>query len=208
MLQFFLFAFASLFAIVDPIANIPLYNSLLERFAEKEKMEIIRKAVLIALLVLLVFAFAGNYIFALMRISMYSFMIAGGILLFIISIEMLFGLRTRTETSSEEQRSAMDKENIAVTPLAVPLLTGPGAITTAMVVFSQAKTPALAGEFLIAAIGVFLISYVILLRGRKVFSLLGTTGSKTITRIMGLLLAAIAVEFVLNGVSQAAMVLF
>ena len=161
---------------------------------------------LIALVVLFIFAFAGEAIFSFMRISMYSFMIAGGIFLFIIAVQMLFGSRVRA--SKEEQKSAMDKENLTVTPLAIPLLTGPGAITTAMVVFSQANSLDSQLLFIVAVIAAFILASAILVEGRRFAKLLGTTGSKTITRIMGLLLAAVAVEFILNGLSQAAVALF
>lgn len=197
------YSFIALFIIVDPIVNVPIFVSILENFEAKNRKSMIRKAIWIAAVVLIVFTLLGNYIFRFLGIEMHSFRIAGGILLFIISLEMLFGRRTKTESSAEEEDEARTREDVTITPMAVPLLTGPGAITTGIVLFNSAKT--LANEIILIAdiLLVFLISYVILARSDYLFKILGRTGTRVVVRIMGLLLSAIAVQFVMTGIEEA-----
>ncbi|MFH1773661.1 MAG: MarC family protein [Methanobacteriota archaeon] len=202
-INYAVYSFIALFIIVDPIANIPIFISILENFGAKNRKSMVQKAVVIAAIVLIIFTLLGNYIFRFLGIEMYSFRIAGGILLFIISLEMLFGRRTKTESSAEEEDEASAREDVTITPMAVPLLTGPGAITTGIVLFNSAKT--LANEVILIAdiLLVFLISYVILTKSDYVFKIMGQTGTRVIVRIMGLLLSAIAVQFVITGIEEA-----
>ncbi|MDD5111877.1 MAG: MarC family protein [Candidatus Altiarchaeota archaeon] len=201
--NFALRAFVALFAIVDPFANIPIFISILDRFGEGDRKVMIRESVFIAFIVLLAFTLLGNYIFQFMGITLYSFKIAGGILLLIIAIEMLFGRKTRTEISDDTLKE--ERENVSVMPLAIPLLTGPGAITTGIVLYDSAADTA--GKLvLIACIFiVFLLSYIILAKGESIHRILGKTGNKVVVRMMGLLLSAIAVQFVVSGVGEAIM---
>lgn len=165
----------------------------------------IRRAVIIAMIVTIIFTIGGNHIFRLFGINLYSFRIAGGILLFIIAIEMLFGTKTRTESTKEEKRDAMSREDIVVMPMAIPLLAGPGAITMSIVLFNQAKNFIDIIILFVDIILVFAISYIILVKSAFVFKLLGTTGTKVIMRLMGLLLTSIAVQFIITGISEAIM---
>jgi len=199
-LWFFFYSFVTLFVIVDPIMNVPIFAALLDRTEKKEYERIVRKAVIIAAVVLIIFTYSGNLIFNLLGIEMYSFRIAGGILLFIISLEMLFGKRTKTKITKEEEEEW--REDIAVTPLAVPLLTGPGAITSGIVLYSSAQTLAQKTMLIVAIMAVFFVAYLILKNSKKVFEFLGNTGNKVISRIMGILLAAISVQFVVDGVIE------
>ena len=202
-LNFALSSFITLFIIVDPIVNVPLFMAILANFKKSDRKKMVKKAIIIAAIVLIIFTLAGDTIFGLLSIEMYSFRIAGGLLLLIISIEMLFGIRPHTKSSAEEEEESLHKEDVVVTPLAVPLLTGPGAITTGIVLFHVANGPT-NKALLILDIGlVFLISYFILSRSEKAFEILGKTGTMVIVRIMGLLLAAIAVQFVITGVEEA-----
>lgn len=198
---FALRAFVALFAIVDPIANIPLFTSILDRFREKDRRLMIRESVFIAFTVLVLFTLLGNYIFRFMGITLYSFKIAGGILLLIIAIEMLFGRKTRTQLSDEILSE--ERENVSVMPLAMPLLTGPGAITTGIVLYDSATDAASKLVLFACIVTVFLLSYVILRQGEAIHRILGKTGNKVIVRLMGLLLSAIAVQFVVSGVGEA-----
>lgn len=202
-INYAIYSFIALFIIVDPVVNVPIFMSILENFKVENRTAMVRKAVAIAAAVLIVFTLLGNYIFKFLGIEMYSFRIAGGILLFVISLEMLFGRRTKTESSAEEEDEARARDDIAITPMAVPLLTGPGAITTGIVLFNSAKT--LANEIILIAdiLLVFLISYVILTKSDRIFKILGYTGTRVIVRIMGLLLSAIAVQFVITGIEEA-----
>ena len=198
---FFIQSFVALFVIIDAIGNVPIFIGLLEGFKEQDRKQIVKRATIIAFLTLVIVTFTGNWIFFLLNIKMYSFKIAGGILLLIISVEMLFGKKSRTETSEDMEEK---KHDITVTPLAIPLLTGPGALTTGIVLFDNAggelkKIAALLASIVLS----FLLSYYILVKAPKVFKYLGRTGTKVVVRVMGLLLLSIAVQFILNGTSDA-----
>ncbi len=202
MLAYLVTVFVSLFVIVDPIGNIPIFNSLLEKYKEKEKTKTITKSIIIAFAVLMVLSFFGAGIFDFFKIKIYSFKIAGGILLFIIAVEMLFGKKTRTEYSHEEGENAKKLDEIAAMPLAVPLTTGPGAITTGLLLYSAANTIEEKTIFTIAAILVFAVAYYILKNSTKIFSFLKAPRTAIIARIMGLLLSAIAVQFITDGIIE------
>jgi multiple antibiotic resistance protein len=198
---FFIQSFVAFFVIIDAIGNVPIFIGLLEGFKEEDRKHIIKRASIIAFLTLVIVTFTGNWIFFLLSIKMYSFKVAGGILLLIIAIEMLFGKKSRTETSEDMEEK---KHDLTVTPLAIPLLTGPGALTTGIVLFDNAggelkKIAALLASILIS----FIISYYILIKAPKVFKYLGKTGTKVVVRLMGLLLLSIAVQFIINGSSEA-----
>lgn len=199
-LNFFLYSFAALFIIVDPIANVPMFITLLAEASEDEYRRSVRKSTFIAMAVLLLFTYLGIHLFEYLGIEMYSFRIAGGLLLLIIGLEMIFGMRTRTEVSPGDKAERI--EEVSVTPLAVPLLTGPGAITTGIVLMSRASSD----EMLLLALAIVLVffcAYLILVNAAVVSRLLGKSGSRVITRLMGLVLASIAVQFIVDGVSEA-----
>lgn len=202
-LNYAIYSFTVLFIIVDPIANVPIFLSLLENFSPKSRGSIVKKAVLIATVVLLVFTLTGRIIFEYFGIQMYSFKIAGGLLLFIIALEMLFGMRSKTESSKEEEDEARRRDDLAATPLAVPLLTGPGAITTGIVLFNSAQTRGEEAVIIFNILLVFLVSYLILSRAAYIFRFLGQIGTRVVVRVMGLLLSAIAVQFVITGIKEA-----
>ena len=202
-LSFALSSFITFFIIVDPIVNVPLFRAFLSDFDQKTRQNMVKKAVIVAAVVLVIFTLAGNTIFHFLGIEMYSFRIAGGVILLIIAIEMLLGMRPRTKSSAVEEEESMRSEDLVVTPLAVPLLTGPGAITTGIVLFNTAS--GITDQvILFVVIGlVYLLSYFILSRSEKVFDSLGHTGTMVIVRIMGLLLAAIAIQFMIIGIEEA-----
>ena len=195
---FFIYSFVAIFIIVDPIMNIPFFVSVLERTDIEEYRLIVRKAIVVAAIILILFTYFGNLIFKLLGIKMYSFQIAGGILLFIISLEMLFGRRTRTKVNEREEKEW--REDIAITPLAVPLLTGPGAITTGIVLYSNAKAVEQKILLILAIILVFSIAYVILVNSKRIFEIIGASGNRVISRIMGILLAAISIQLIVDGI--------
>ncbi len=199
-LNFFIYSFIALFVIVDPIMNIPIFIAILEGFSREEFKKTVKRACIVGMLVLIVFTFFGVYIFKYLNIEMASFRIAGGILLLIISLEMLFGRKTKTEYSPEVV--AEKREELAVTPLAIPLLTGPGAITTGIVLYGTAKSILDKLELFAAVVLVYTLSYIILSNAHRLFDILGSTGTIVIVRIMGLLLAAISVQFIVDGIRE------
>jgi len=205
-LSFFISSFVALFIIIDPIGNVPFFISLLEKFRERDQIAMVRMAIIIAAITLFLITLTGNFIFDILGIEMYSFRIAGGLLLLIISIEMLFGRKSRTD-SSEDDLSVGKTVDIAVTPLAIPLLTGPGAITTGILLFDSARTILEKAIVLVNIPLVFFLSYLIISRSNLVYKVLGKTGTRVAIRVMGLMLSAIAVQFIISGISQAGVAL-
>ena len=199
---FLLNAFVALFAIVDAPGNIALFESLLHGTVHRDKLRLLTLSTIVALATLLVFTFAGPAIFGYFGIKMYAFRIAGGILLLIIAMQMLFGLRQNL--SATEEGHVIKKEDVAIVPMAIPLQTGPGAITAGIILASQATSITLQGYLVLAILLVFLVNYLIYLKSELIFRITGELGSKIITRIMGLILAAIAVQFVADGVIELA----
>ncbi len=199
-LAFAIKSFIALFVIVDAFAVVPIFLSLLEGYSEADKKAMIKMAIRIAFIVLVVLTLTGNLIFEFLGIEFYSFRIAGGILLLIISIEMLFGRRTRLVSSEQVET---DKEDIAIMPMAIPLLTGPGAITTGIILFEEAVDPINKLVLLMNILIVFLISYEVLKRLDVVYRALGHSGTKIVGRVMGIMLAAMSVQFIVAGVSEA-----
>ena len=202
-LTFFLQSFISLFVIVNALGNVPLFVSILERFDEAQRSAIMKKAAVIAAVTVLIITVTGNTIFRLFGINMYAFTIAGGILLVIISVEMLLGLKTMTQSSRYEEQNTSEMEEISVIPLAIPLLAGPGAFTTAIVLFNSADTLQLKLILLGTIVLVFSVSYIILANSKYVFALLGKNGTRVARRVMGLLLLSIAVQFIIRGIFEA-----
>ncbi|MHB8585767.1 MAG: MarC family protein [Thermoplasmatota archaeon] len=196
--------FVGLFAIIDPLAAMPVYMSLTQDWAPKEKKTVALQAVIVGSATLVFFAVAGNYVFRAIGITIPAFRVAGGILVFKYGYDMLHGERpgpdgTRKEIGKIEGEPTRDPLSLAVTPLGIPLLTGPGAIATVMVYVAAAPDPTfLAGVYASIAV-VFILSYLVL-RGASTFDrVLGTNGLMITTRLMGLILAALAVQFVAEG---------
>lgn len=200
-LAYFGTVFISIFLVVDVVTNLPIFLSLTQEYPVREKKGIAQKALWVALGIQLLFVIFGNYIFAYLNIRLYSFSIAGGILLSIVAMEMLFGRKTRTEYQETEQKE--EKEDISVVPLAIPLHTGPASIVTGMILFGKAETWGLKSIFILATICVYLISMLILLKSDLIYRIFKPLGMKVITRVMGLILLTLAVQFVVNGIKEA-----
>ena len=200
--QFALVTLTSVLFIVDPIAVIPTYLVITHDETVEQRAATARRACIAGALILIIFALGGSLIFELFGITIDAFRIAGGLILWVVAMDMLHGQR-RTQESSPEIAEGRVKEDVAVTPLAMPMLAGPGAISTVMVLAGQARTVpeklVLHGSILIT----MLISWIVLRAGERLALRMGQTGIRVMTRIMGLLLAAIAVQFVLTGVRDA-----
>ena len=200
-LAYFGTVFISIFLVVDVVTNLPIFLSLTQKYPVRERKGIAQKALWVALGIQLLFVVFGNHIFAYLNIRLYSFSIAGGILLSIVAMEMLFGRKTRTEYQETEQEE--EKEDISVVPLAIPLHTGPASIVTGMILFGKAETWGLKSIFVLATICVYLISMLILLKSDLIYRIFKPLGMKVITRVMGLILLTLAVQFVVNGIKEA-----
>jgi len=201
-LAYFGTVFITLFLVVDVVTNLPIFLSLTEKYSLQERKAIAKKSLLVALGVQLLFVIFGNYVFEYLNIRLYSFSIAGGILLSIVSMEMLFGHKTRTEYHEEKDRKE-ELENITIVPLAIPLHTGPASIVTGMIMFGKANTYTLKSIFVLSTVCVYLLSMLILLKSGSIFKIFKPLGMKVITRVMGLILLTLAVQFVINGIMEA-----
>lgn len=193
--------FTSILFIVDPLAAVPAYLVI----TQDESAEQRRRTALLACagmaVILLVFTAAGSYIFRLFGITLPAFRIAGGLILWLVALDMLHAQRS-TQEGREELAEGQAKEEVALTPLAIPILAGPGAISTSMVLATQAKTIADLAAVYVSILITAVVSYVTLRLGARAVAVLGKTGIRVLTRIMGLLLAAIATQFILTGISE------
>jgi multiple antibiotic resistance protein len=201
-LQFALITFTSILFIVDPIAVIPTYLVITRNETAEQRARTARRACIAAGILLAAFGFAGRVIFQLVGITLAAFRIAGGGILWLIAMDMLRSQRTTQETPAEIVEG-QEKEDVAITPLAVPMLAGPGAITTVMVLAGQAHTAARAAAVYAAIALAAFICWVVLRVSDRLIVRLGRTGIQIMTRMMGLLLAALAVQFVITGVQDA-----
>ncbi len=188
---------SSLFAIVDPFAVIPVFLSLTDRYNPTERKALVRRAALISAGILGLFALSGEMIFRIFGISMAAFRIAGGILLLLLGIAQLNATRERVK--SEEETESYARDDISIFPLATPLLAGPGAISTVVLQAGQDPHWFWKSLLLLAIALVFLASYFILTSAPHVFHILGKTGLNLLTRLMGIILTAIAVQFIVDG---------
>lgn len=202
LLEYSLLAASSLFVIVDPFAVIPAFIAMTPNDTPVERARMAKIACLVVAGVLLVFGFAGKWIFQFLGITMPAFQIAASIVLLLVSLDMLRAQRSRVQETREETAAGVEKTDIAVTPLAIPMLSGPGAISTVILLQSEAKTIwyslALCGCILLVA----LASYGVLRMAAHGAKVLNPIALRIGTRVMGLLLAAIAVQFMLNALKM------
>ena len=195
--------FVTLLVVIDPFAVVPVYIGLTHQDSQATRRHIARKSCLIGLVLLLAFAFAGDRLLNVLNISEPAFRIAGGFLLLLASIEMVMGktVGLRASTGNEEQE-LNKREDISVFPLAIPLLAGPGALTSIVVLMRQAQTHSFAtsmGVVLLTVI-VLMITYISLRLGDGIMKILGLTGTNVLTRVFGIILAALAVQNIITGV--------
>ncbi len=199
ILQFSLVALSSIFFIVDPLAAIPSFLAMTAEDSETKRRRMARQAAWTCFLVLSLFSLAGSLIFRLFSITLPAFKIAGGVVLFLIAVDMLQARRSGTQEVSEERLEGTEKEEVGVTPMGIPMLAGPGAISTAMVLMGQSRSWWHTIPVFVAIAVTALVSYFVLAGASRVRKYLGETGIRILMRMMGLVLTAIAVQFVLNG---------
>ncbi|MBO9472258.1 NAAT family transporter [Shimia sp. R10_1] len=197
----FITAFVTLFVIIDPIGLFPIYVSLTQGVPARERRAIAIRACVTAFVILAVFAFLGEAVLGGIGISMPAFRIAGGILLFLTALDMLFERRTkRREDQAEEAEE--DYPDPSIFPLAIPLLAGPGAITSVILLAGQDSGVQSTLAVLGVALLVLIIVFGLFLTAGYLERLLGRTGITVITRLLGMLLAALAVQFILDGLKD------
>jgi multiple antibiotic resistance protein len=193
VLSFALLAITSVVAVVEPGSNIAIYLSLTEGMDKGQKRRIIDKAMRISFIVLAFFAVAGQLVFSFFNVTIFAFEIAGGVLLVDVALRMLH--------PRKDEYTAEELEDVAVVPLAFPLTAGPGSITTVMLLMSQASGP-IEWPFVFIAIFIsVLLSYIGMVYADRLVGRLGKEGLRVVTRIMAIVVLAIAVQFIINGVT-------
>lgn len=206
--EFTLFAFSSLFVITDPIAIVPVFLAMTPDDSVAKRVRTARLACVVAGGILLVFAFLGRWVFQLLGITIPAFQMAASVVLLLVALDMLRAQRSPVKNTREETAEGASKDDIAITPLAIPLLAGPGAISTAILLHAKADTFAKLvslGGVIIAVCAIAFGIFAVGARGARWF---GPIAMKLVERIMGLLLAAIAFQFLLNALKELKVVSF
>jgi len=197
-LNAFLHIFVPLFAVVDPFAALPLYIALTSGFSERQKRRVIKEAFITSLLLLLFFAFLGIYILDFMGISIEALMIAGGLLMLFVSTEMV---REGDKPRSTGERRALHEEvgDIGIVPLGTPMLAGPGAISLVIILMGRYQSQV--SLVILSIIMVLIITAAVFLSASYLMKFIGEKGSRALTRVMGLLVTAFAIQYILDGIS-------
>jgi multiple antibiotic resistance protein len=200
--RFSVLALSSIFFLVDPFAALPTFLAVTAGSDARRRQRMARKASLTAWIFLSAFALAGQYIFRMFGITLPAFEIAGGVILLLIGLDMLEARRSPTQETSGDAEEAASKEDAGIVPLGIPMLAGPGAIASVMVLVGQAQSywqmVAILASIFITAV----ICYFVLGNSDKVARALGETGIRILVRIMGLLLVALAVQYFVNGMAD------
>ena len=201
MLDLFISAFVTLFVVIDPPGCAPIYAGLTSGASPKQALAMAARACLIAGLILLLFALFGEALLGALHIELNSFRIAGGIMLFVIALDMVLEKRTeRREKRAEEVRATPEVEDVSVFPMAMPMIAGPGSIATIMLLMARADGTQATLVILAAMLGVIAITFAALAAAGPLMKLVGAKVEAVITRILGVLLAALAAQYVVDGV--------
>jgi multiple antibiotic resistance protein len=192
-------ALTAVFFIVDPFAATPAFLAMTEGYPRTRRRQMARRAALTCLVILSLFATLGKYVFRVFGITLPAFKFAGGLLLLLVALDMLQARRSRTRETPEEHSEASSTEDVGIIPMGIPMLAGPGSISTVMVLVGQAPTwreaiPVLVGIAITSG-----VSYLVLAAADRVEAVLGETGIRVVTRLMGLMLTAIAFQFFVSG---------
>lgn len=198
--EFLAAAVASVFVVVNPIGNVPIFYSLTVGYDAATRRRVIMKIVWVLLGSLILFALLGSLIFDIYGITLPAFEIAGGVLLFSTSFSMLHGEEPKSKTTAQDRDEALEKESIGIVPLGIPLFAGPGAITTVIIFSGEARSPVDELFVIVAVLVTALCSYVALVYSAPLFDRLGRMGAMAFSRIEGILLAALAVQFIITGI--------
>jgi multiple antibiotic resistance protein len=208
VITFLLAAFVSLFTIINPFSTASVFHLLSKGNTKKENRRIAKRATLTAIIILVFFVFLGDYVLRIFNISIEAFKIASGILVFGIGYSMI-SKDKRHFRSDEEEKHAKEKDDISVIPLAIPMLSGPGAIATALVLMENAEGNIISIVSIIASIVVVcLIAYFLLIEAHRMDKYLGKTGINVIDKILGLIVLVIGIQFIISGLQGLAPTLF
>ena len=201
--SYFLVAFSAIFAIVNPLGAVGPFLGMTARDSKEKRDSTARRACILACVVLAVCAGIGSYIFHFFGITIPALKIAGGCLLFLVGFDMVNARESRARATDEEREEGAMKEDIAIFPLGIPLLSGPGSMVTVFILTEKAAGPIQQAMIYLSIAATMLFSYFVLTRANLLARYLGATGLNVMSRIMGLILAAIAVQFILTGLTEA-----
>ncbi|MFT3878872.1 MAG: MarC family protein [Gemmatales bacterium] len=198
--SFVVVTFVSIFTMIDPLGNIPVFIALTEGLSPRDVRRVAWRATLTATLILLLFQFAGQAIFSLFHISSNSLQIVGGVIFFVTGYEMLQARLTRSlhDNGPSDVTYAND---IAITPLGIPMICGPGAITTVIIRMTDADSAVKQGLLTLVIIVTLVITFIMLIGAKSILKFLGESGNKVLLRLMGLIVMAIAVELFFSGLT-------
>jgi multiple antibiotic resistance protein len=194
-------ALSAVFFVIDPIANLPIFLTITAGDSDEQRRRTALRAAFAAWVTLSIFALAGGLIFQAFGISLGAFKIAGGLMLLLMAVDMMRAQPSPTRTTAEEQREAEARDDVAIFPLAIPMLAGPGAIATVMVLMSRAQWRVLPTFAVFVAVTVTCaVAWLLMRSASRIDRLMPKTLRRAFERIMGLLLAAVAVEFIAGGI--------
>lgn len=195
--------FVTLFVTVDPLGTAMMFLALTPHVTVAHRRNMALRGTIVATAIILAFALAGQLLLDMMGISLAAFRIAGGLLLFLVATDMVFALHSGIRgTTIPEQEEAAHSRDISVFPLAIPLLAGPGALASIMLLMGRATTWAAEGRVLAALVAVMTLALIALLAAAVVARFLGITGANVVTRVLGVVLAALATQFVIDGLRE------
>ena len=201
-LSFSLLSLSAIFFVVDPMGAIPVFMAMTRDDPTQKKRDMAGRACVVAFFVLTTFAVAGTLIFKVFGITLGAFKVAGGVLLLLTSIEMLRAQPQRTRMTPEEEQEGAEKEDVAVFPLAIPLLAGPGSIATVTALMGRAPRKLFAIPVVLSIAVTCVASYLMLVAAERISRFLGVTGLSVMNRVIGLIIGAIAVQFMFDGLSD------
>ena len=197
LLPFALLCFTSFFTLTNPLGTMPVFLTMTNGMNDHERKAIVRRATIVSFITLMVFTFSGQFLFKFFGISSNGFRIAGGFIIFKIGFDMLQARYSNAKLKEEEVKTYAD--DISITPLAIPMLCGPGAISNAIMLMDDASTLSLKGTLIGIIALVYFITFLILQASTRLVRILGETGNNVMMRLMGLILMVIAVECFVSG---------
>jgi multiple antibiotic resistance protein len=197
LMSYALLCLTSFFTLINPLGTMPIFMTMTANLEGKDRLRTAQKASLVSFFTIVLFAFSGQLLFRFFGISVNSFKIVGGVIFFMMGMDMLQARLQRTKVTDSEIKSYVN--DISITPLAIPMICGPGAITNAIVLMEQAGSIEKKAILILAISLVMLLTYMILLGATRINEVLGETGNNVLMRLMGLIVMVIAVEFFFSG---------
>jgi len=197
LVTFGLLSFTSFFTLINPLGTMPIFMTMTKDLDQQHRTRTARKASIVSFITIVIFAFSGQLLFNFFGISVNSFRIVGGVIFFLMGMDMLQARLGKVKIKESEIKTYVN--DISVTPLAIPMICGPGALTNAIVMMEDADTIEKKGILILTVLIVMILTYIILYSSSRIIKILGETGNNVLMRLMGLIVMVIAVEFFFSG---------